>query len=161
MGCQLYECKYNDHELCMACREEDEKCSCETKVKAPMLRFVLDGCDISYAAEAPADMTLAQLLKQCDRIHPNWCACGICSTDEKPELIFGYNSVDYVRGETGYAACSIDGVNPPTCDHCRYLVGAAEEGWIGKCGNKNSSFYHCLRDAYNTCEWQEDKNNEY
>lgn len=161
MGCQLYECKYNDHELCMACREEDEKCSCETKVKAPMLRFVLDGCDISFTAEAPADMTLAQLLKQCDRIHSNWCACGICSTDDEPELIFGYDSVDYVRGETGYAACSIDGVNEPECQYCKYLVEATEEGWIGKCGNKNSSFYNCLRDTYNTCEWQEDKGNEH
>lgn len=53
------------------------------------------------------------------------------------------------------------GVNPPECKYCKYLVKAAEDGWIGKCGNKNSSFYHCLRDAYNTCEWQEDKNNEY
>ena len=157
MGCQLYECKYNDHEQCMAHRMDDEKCSCEIKTKAPMLRFMLDGCDISYAAEAPADMTLAQLLKQCDRIHPDYCACGICSTDEEPELIFGYDSVDYVRGETGYAACSIDGVNEPTCKFCRYLEPANSDGWLGKCGNKNSQFYNCLRDKYNTCEFQEDK----
>lgn len=161
MCCQLYECKYNDHGTCMAYREGDEKYSCETKVKAPMLRFMLDGCDISYAAEAPADMTLAQLLKQCDRIHADYCACGIRSTDEEPELIFGYNSVDYVRGENGYAECSIDGVNKPECQYCKYLVKATEEGWIGKCGNRNSRFYNCLRDEYNTCEWQEDKNNEH
>jgi len=141
----------------MCCQLDDEKCLCKTKVKVPMLRFMLDGCDISFAAEAPADMTLAQLLKQCDRIHPDWCACGIRSTDDKPELIFGYDSVDYVRGETGYASCSIDGVNTPECKYCKYLVEAAEEGWIGKCGNKNSRLYDCLRDAYDTCEFQEDK----
>ena len=134
----------------------DPNDSTETEAKAPMLRFMLDGCDISYAAEAPADMTLAQLLKQCDRIHPDYCACGIRSTDEKPELIFGYDSVDYVRGETGYASCSIDGVNEPTCEHCRYLQDAESKEWIGKCGNKNSQFYKCLRDTYNTCEFQED-----
>ena len=161
MGCQLYECKYNDNELCMLSRSDNEKCSCASTEETPMLRFVLDGCDISYTAEAPADMTLAQLLKQCDRIHPAYCACGIRSTDDKPELIFGYDSVDYVRGETGYAECSIDGVNPPECQYCKYLVEASEEGWIGKCGNKNSSFYNCLRDTYNTCEWQEDKNHDH
>lgn len=156
MCCQLYECKYNDHEKCMAYREDNEKCSCKTKVKAPMLRFMLDGCDIAFAAEAPADMTLAQLLKQCDRIHPNYCACGVRSTDDEPELIFGYDSVDYVRGVTGYAECSIDGVNKPECMHCKYLVDADEEGYLSKCGNKNSRYYGYLRDAYNTCELQED-----
>lgn len=43
------------------------------------MRFVLDGCDISFVAEAPSDITLEQLLKQCDKIKPDWCACGICS----------------------------------------------------------------------------------
>lgn len=32
------------------------------------LRFWLDGCDISFIASAPEDITLKQLLKQCDRI---------------------------------------------------------------------------------------------
>ena len=27
-----------------------------------MIRFMLDGCDISFVAEAPEDITLAQLL---------------------------------------------------------------------------------------------------
>lgn len=141
----------------MCCKLDDEKCLCETKVKAPMLRFMLDGCDISYAAEAPADMTLAQLLKQCDRIHPNWCACGIRSTDDKPELIFGYDSVDYVRGETGYAACSIDGINEPECKYCRYFQSAESKECIGKCENKDSRFYGFLMNDYNSCESQEDK----
>ena len=29
------------------------------------VKFVLNGCDISFVAEAPADITLEQLLKQC------------------------------------------------------------------------------------------------
>lgn len=47
------------------------------------IRFILNGCDISFIAEAPADITLEQLLKQCDKIKPDWCACGICSYDKK------------------------------------------------------------------------------
>lgn len=62
------------------------------------MRFVLNGCDISFMAEAPADITLEQLLKQCDRIKPDWCACGIrsCYEDEKnweTELIIDYDDV--------------------------------------------------------------------
>lgn len=38
------------------------------------MRFVLNGCDISFTAEAPEDITLKQLLKQCDKIQPDWCA---------------------------------------------------------------------------------------
>lgn len=49
---------------------------------ANMVYFRLDGCDISFTAKAPEDITLKQLLKQCDRIKPNWCACGIRSEDE-------------------------------------------------------------------------------
>jgi len=62
------------------------------------VHFILDGCDISFGAEAPADMTLAELLKQCDRIQPDWCACGIRSYDPKHdysrvELSFDYDDV--------------------------------------------------------------------
>ena len=49
---------------------------------ANMIYFRLAGCDISFMAKAPEDITLKQLLKQCDRIEPDWCACGICSEDE-------------------------------------------------------------------------------
>lgn len=45
------------------------------------IKFVLNGCDILFIAEAPKDITLEQLLKQCDKIKPDWCACGICSLD--------------------------------------------------------------------------------
>ena len=61
--------------------------------------FRLDGCDISFIAEAPEDITLKQLLKQCNRIIPDWCACGINNTDmedveEKDiDLIIDYNDI--------------------------------------------------------------------
>lgn len=59
------------------------------------IRFILDGCDISFYAEAPEDITLKQLLKQCDRIKPDWCACGIrtLDCDGTIDLIFDYNDV--------------------------------------------------------------------
>lgn len=60
------------------------------------MKFILDGCDISFYAEAPEDMTLKQLLTQCDRITPDWCACGIKSSnqpDKDTELIFTYDDV--------------------------------------------------------------------
>lgn len=74
-----------------------------------IIRFVLDGCDISFVAEAPEDITLAQLLKQCDKIHPDWCACGIKTATEeeygncKTEIFIGYDSI---RKDDG-AACTI------------------------------------------------------
>ena len=46
------------------------------------MRFKLDGCDISFNAEAPDDITLKQLLEQCDRIVPDYCVCGIRSLQE-------------------------------------------------------------------------------
>ena len=46
------------------------------------IKFILNGCDISFIAEAPEDITLKQLLRQCDKIKPDWCACGICSVDK-------------------------------------------------------------------------------
>ena len=49
------------------------------------IKFILDGCDISFVAEAPEDITLKQLLKQCDRIYPSWCACGIKSIEKDNE----------------------------------------------------------------------------
>lgn len=64
------------------------------------MRFVLNGCDISFLVEAPDDITLKQLLEQCDKIKPHWCACGICSYEaggyndtNLPEIIIGYDSI--------------------------------------------------------------------
>ena len=62
-----------------------------------IIKFILDGCDIAFTAEAPADITLAQLLKQCDRIKPDWCACGIRTATTKDygkvEISIGYDSI--------------------------------------------------------------------
>lgn len=76
------------------------------------MKFVLNGCDISFVAEAPADITLEQLIKQCDRIHPDWCACGICSVGKHsgysesadPEIIIGYDSIRKVNDDV---SCTI------------------------------------------------------
>lgn len=60
------------------------------------IKFILNGCDISFYAIAPKDITLEQLLKQCDKIKPEWCACGIKSgdfKDEDVEIIIDYDSV--------------------------------------------------------------------
>lgn len=73
------------------------------------MKFILNGCDISFVAEAPEDITLKQLLKQCDKIKPYWCACGIRSFDEgdgglETEIIIGYDSIK--KADDG-VACSI------------------------------------------------------
>lgn len=75
------------------------------------MKFVLNGCDISFVAEAPDDITLKQLIKQCDKIKPDWCACGICSLDyvgysedKKPEIIIGY---DAIKKADENVSCSI------------------------------------------------------
>lgn len=71
------------------------------------IKFMLDGCDIQFYAEAPADITLEQLLRQCDRIEPDWCCCGICSAafdDDRLELRFDYDDVEKVDAD---APCKI------------------------------------------------------
>lgn len=64
------------------------------------MKFILNGCDISFVAEAPEDITLKQLIEQCDKIKPDYCACGICSLEYvglpeeiDSEIIIGYDSV--------------------------------------------------------------------
>ena len=65
--------------------------------KPKMLKFILNGCDISFVAEAPEDMTLKQLLDQASRIKPDWCACGVRYLEDDeydiPEIIFDYADV--------------------------------------------------------------------
>lgn len=65
--------------------------------KPKMLKFMLNGCDISFVAEAPEDMTLKQLLDQASRIKPDWCACGVRYLEDDdydiPEIIFDYADV--------------------------------------------------------------------
>lgn len=64
------------------------------------MKFVLNGCDIQLIAEAPADITLEQLIRQCDKIRPLWCACGICSPEyagikesEETDVFIDYDSI--------------------------------------------------------------------
>ena len=55
------------------------------------IKFCLDGCDISFIAEAPEDITLKQLLIQCDRINLHWWRDGINTHGVdycNPEIIF-------------------------------------------------------------------------
>jgi hypothetical protein len=53
------------------------------------IKFLLNGCDIEFVAEAPKDITLEQLLKQTTRIKPDWCACGIRALERaKPDERF-------------------------------------------------------------------------
>lgn len=75
------------------------------------MKFILNGCDISFIAEAPGDITLEQLIKQCDKIIPDWCACGICSPKvagyEKcppAEIIITYDSI---RKSSDSVSCTI------------------------------------------------------
>ena len=76
------------------------------------IKFVLDGCDISFIAEAPEDITLKQLLAQCDKIRPHWCACGISSAKKKEceniktEILIGYDSIKKVDEDV---SCWIEG----------------------------------------------------
>ena len=59
------------------------------------IRFLLNGCDICFYAEAPEDITLKELLVQTDKIKPDWCACGIksCPDEYDTEIIIGYDSI--------------------------------------------------------------------
>lgn len=79
--------------------------------KEENIKFVLNGCDISFIAQAPADITLKQLLKQCDRIEPHWCACGICSLESAGfinetdvELFIDYEDIKKAKDNV---SCSI------------------------------------------------------
>ena len=63
----------------------------------PNIKFLLNGCDIYFTAEAPEDITLKELLAQTDKIRPDWCACGIRSLGSKDwqetEIFITKNSV--------------------------------------------------------------------
>lgn len=79
---------------------------------ADKIIFILNGCDISFTASAPKDITLEQLLKQCDKIKPNYCACGICSADgnythDDIDIDIDYNNIKLI----GEPPCSLKGEN--------------------------------------------------
>lgn len=77
---------------------------------AETIKFWLDGCDIAFIAEAPADITLKELLAQCDRIECDYCACGIKSYipnsrfNHDTELVF---TKDDVRKAQDIVSCTI------------------------------------------------------
>lgn len=74
---------------------------------ADKIKFLLNGCDISFIAEAPEDITLKQLLKQCDKIKPDWCACGIrsCPDEQLPvEISIDYDSIKKLEDDV---SCTI------------------------------------------------------
>ena len=80
--------------------------------------FILNGCDIYFVAEAPKDITLEQLLKQCDRIIPDYCACGIKSADpevygkDDVELLIDYDNIRINQEcRVGPPSCTIKGVD--------------------------------------------------
>ena len=73
------------------------------------IKFKLNGCDISFYAIAPEDITLKQLLKQCDRIKPNYCACGICSEDFEDEYLDLIIDYDDIRKANEDVNCKILG----------------------------------------------------
>lgn len=71
------------------------------------IKFILNGCDISFNAIAPKDITLEQLLKQCDKIKPDWCACGIKSKDFEDEHLDIIIDYDSIKKANDSVACSI------------------------------------------------------
>lgn len=75
------------------------------------MKFLLNGCDISFYAEAPEDITLKQLLKQCDRIVPDWCACGIRSSDHTDKETEIYITYDNVWKANDNVSCTIKETN--------------------------------------------------
>lgn len=74
------------------------------------IKFWLDGCDISFIAKAPKDMTLEQFIKQASRIKPGYCACGISSRDSNApiEIEFDYNDVRKIERKDEWGICSPD-----------------------------------------------------
>lgn len=77
--------------------EEIQKEHIDNDSRSNRMKFILNGCDISFIAEAPEDMTVKQLIEQADRIKPDWCACGVCKDtgyeNYPTEIVFDYNSV--------------------------------------------------------------------
>ena len=81
-----------------------------TKNEKKIIKFVLNGCDISFIAEAPADITHEQLQKQSDKINPDWCACEICTCEEDypypTDIFIDYDSIKKANDDV---PCMIEG----------------------------------------------------
>lgn len=64
------------------------------------MKFTINGEEFCLIVEAPEDITLKQLLAQCDKIVPPCGVLGICSLEkaqrspsDPTDLIISYNSV--------------------------------------------------------------------
>lgn len=84
------------------------------------IKFLLAGCDISFVAEAPADMTVKQLLDQASKIKPDWCDCGVhylhkMMKDFPPEISFDYDSVKKINEDVD---CTIN----TKVEDCYYVL---------------------------------------
>ncbi len=80
------------------------------------MKFVLNGCDISFDAEAPEDITLKELLRQCDRIIPHYCACGIWSAEKAEREDCDteiFITKDDVWKANDYVSCTIEPKEKP------------------------------------------------
>lgn len=103
------------------------------------IKFVLNGCDICFVAEAPKDITLEQLLVQSDKIEPDWCACGVCSCERAgykkspdAEIFFDYDAVAKANDDV---PCSIF-ENPFLCPVCGAMNKKDETNHCPICGAK-------------------------
>lgn len=105
LGHKWYELKQLPNEYVMPPK------TAQNEPKTARIRFWLDGCDISFVAEAPADITLEQLLKQCDKIEPLWCACGVKSLAENENWLETEIFIDYdsIRKANEDVNCRIEG----------------------------------------------------
>lgn len=85
--------------------------------KSKTIKFALQGQDNYFIVEAPADITLEQLLKQCDKIEPDWGSSGIYTAKDNDTvgIRIGYDSIELVPigysdyGEPYYESCTIKG----------------------------------------------------
>lgn len=77
------------------------------------IKFLLAGCDISLIAEAPADMTVKQLLDQASKINTHWCACGLhylhpSLSNVGVEVSFDYGDIHKVDEDAPFDIKSAD-----------------------------------------------------
>ena len=68
-------------------------------------RLVLRRMSVRLKSRSNED--LKDLLKQCDRIVPDWCACGICSSNHKDEYTEIYITYDDVWKANESVSCKI------------------------------------------------------
>lgn len=117
------------------------------------IKFKLNGCDISFNAIAPKDITLEQLLKQCDKIKPDWCACGIKSDDfedKDVEIVIDYYSITKKQD----TPCKINDTYNRTLDliwdiYETYPTGGALHIVLDDDNVDDDSIYWCMENAIN------------